>query len=138
MDAITSRDPLARDHALPLDRPLVVLESTVIAQGLPWPENLETALAMEAAVRRSGAVPAMIAVLDGVVRIGLGAAEIERVARSAAPSASSASIGLPTTATFPRARSARRIDAISRPYSPSRVVPRRRFRQPCGWRSALA
>jgi len=93
MDASTSGDPLARDHALRLDRPLVVLESTVIAQGLPWPENLETALAMEAAVRRSGAVPAMIAVLDGVVRIGLGAAEIERVARSAAPSASSASIG---------------------------------------------
>src|SRR5271165_582334 len=69
--------------ALPLDGPLVFLESTVIAQGLPWPENLETALAMEAAVHGSGAVPAMIAVLDGVVRLGLSAAEIEAVARSA-------------------------------------------------------
>ena len=83
MDAMKSWTPLASRTALPLDRPLVFLESTVIAQGLPWPENLETALAMEAAVQASGAVPAMIAVLDGVVRLGLSAAEIEAVARSA-------------------------------------------------------
>ncbi len=68
--------------------PTVFLESTVIAQGLPWPENLETALAMEAAVRESGAIPATIGVLDGVVRIGLTAAEVELVARSAAISES--------------------------------------------------
>jgi pseudouridylate synthase len=43
----------------------------VIAQGLPWPENLETARAAEAAVRAAGAVPATIAVFDGIVRIGL-------------------------------------------------------------------
>ncbi len=66
-----------------LHGPTVFLESTVIAQGLPWPENLETALAMDAAVRESGAVPAMIGVLDGVVRIGLSAAEMEMVARAA-------------------------------------------------------
>src|SRR5208282_3033825 len=83
MDAMKSWTPLASRTPLPLDRPLVFLESTVIAQGLPWPENLETALAMEAAVQASGAVPAMIAVHDGVVRLGLSAAEIEAVARSA-------------------------------------------------------
>ena len=84
MNATRSWTPGAPETALPLDWPLVFLESTVIAQGLPWPENLETALAMEAAVQRAGAVPAMIAVLDGVVRIGLAAAEIEAMARSAA------------------------------------------------------
>jgi pseudouridine-5'-phosphate glycosidase len=78
---------------LPLDRPSVFLESTVIAQGLPWPENLETALAMVAAVQESGAVPSMIAVLDGVVRIGLSAVEIEAVARSAATPESAESTG---------------------------------------------
>jgi pseudouridine-5'-phosphate glycosidase len=52
-------------------RGVVALESTVIAQGLPWPENLETARAAEAAVRTAGAVPATIAVFDGIVRVGL-------------------------------------------------------------------
>ena len=93
MDAMKSWTPLAPRTALPLDRPLVFLESTVIAQGLPWPENLETALAMEAAVQASGAVPAMIAVVDGVVRLGLSAAEIEAVARSAETPATTESTG---------------------------------------------
>src|SRR5208282_5362551 len=84
MDAMRIWTPLSPGTALPLDRPSVFLESTAIAQGLPWPENLETALAMVAAVQESGAVPSMIAVLDGVVRIGLSAVEIEAVARSAA------------------------------------------------------
>ncbi len=65
------------------DRPRVFLESTVIAQGLPWPENLKTALAMEAAVRQAGAQPVAIALLQGAVRMGLAAEEIEQVARSA-------------------------------------------------------
>jgi pseudouridine-5'-phosphate glycosidase len=59
----------------------VALESTLIAQGLPWPENLETALAAEAAVREAGADPATIAVLDGSIRVGLNRAELERLAR---------------------------------------------------------
>ena len=84
MTAHASWSPWAPGTSLSIDRPMVFLESTVIAQGLPWPENLETALAMEAAVQEVGAVPAMIAVLDGVVRIGLGVTEIEKVARSAA------------------------------------------------------
>jgi pseudouridine-5'-phosphate glycosidase len=69
----------------PIDRngPIVVLESTAIAQGLPWPDNLETAQAMEAAIRAQGAFAATIAIFDGVARIGLSAAELEQVARSA-------------------------------------------------------
>jgi pseudouridine-5'-phosphate glycosidase len=73
-------------NAISLNRPIVMLETTVIAQGLPWPDNLQTAREMEEAVRDSGAVPATIAVLDGVVRIGLAETEIEQLARSAAPS----------------------------------------------------
>lgn len=68
--------------ALAEGRGVVVLESTLIAHGLPYPDNVETALASEAAVRRAGAVPATIAVLGGNVRIGLSEAEIEHVARS--------------------------------------------------------
>jgi pseudouridine-5'-phosphate glycosidase len=62
-------------------RPIVALESTLIAHGLPWPENLETARATEKAVREAGAVPATIAVLDGQPTIGLTDAEIERLAK---------------------------------------------------------
>jgi pseudouridylate synthase len=63
-------------------RGVVALESTLIAQGLPWPDNLETARAAEAAVRAAGSVPATIAVVGGVIRIGLSDAELEQVARS--------------------------------------------------------
>ncbi|HWE35732.1 MAG TPA: pseudouridine-5'-phosphate glycosidase, partial [Isosphaeraceae bacterium] len=62
-------------------RGVVALESTLITHGLPWPENLDTARASEEAVRRAGAVPATVALLGGVVRIGLDAQELERVAR---------------------------------------------------------
>jgi pseudouridine-5'-phosphate glycosidase len=65
-------------------RPVVVLESSVIAQGLPWPENLQTARAVEAAVRSAGAEPATVAVLGGVVRIGLSDTQLVEVARAAA------------------------------------------------------
>ena len=59
---------------------VVALESTLISHGLPAPLNRETALAAEQAVRDAGAVPATIAVLDGVIRIGLTAGEIDRLA----------------------------------------------------------
>lgn len=52
-------------------RPLVALESTIITHGMPYPQNLETALAVEEEIRRAGAIPATIAVLDGSLRIGL-------------------------------------------------------------------
>jgi pseudouridine-5'-phosphate glycosidase len=62
----------------------------VIAQGLPWPENLETARALEAAVRGVGAEPATVAVLGGVLAIGLTDAQLVEVARAAATAPSSA------------------------------------------------
>ena len=61
-------------------RPVVALESTLITHGLLWPENAATALAMEAAVRESGAVPATIAVLAGRITVGLSAEQIEDLA----------------------------------------------------------
>ncbi|WDM11754.1 pseudouridine-5'-phosphate glycosidase [Streptomyces lavenduligriseus] len=61
-------------------RPVVALESTIIAHGLPRPRNLEVALELEEAVRREGAVPATVAVLDGRPRVGLDQEEVERIA----------------------------------------------------------
>jgi pseudouridine-5'-phosphate glycosidase len=69
-------------HAIQAGRGIVALESTLIAQGLPWPDNLETARLSEAAVRESGSVPSTIAIIGGVVRVGLEDHEIEAVARS--------------------------------------------------------
>jgi len=65
--------------ALAAGRPVVALESTLITHGLPYPANIETALAMEAAVRESGAVPATIAILAGQITVGLSRADIERL-----------------------------------------------------------
>jgi pseudouridylate synthase len=63
--------------------PLVVLESSVLAQGLPFPESLAAARACEVAVRAAGAVPAVVAVVDGRIRCGLSALELEALARGA-------------------------------------------------------
>ena len=63
-------------EALQQRRPVVTLESTLIAHGLPWPINVETALAAEDAVRAEGATPATIAVLHGKPTIGLSRDEI--------------------------------------------------------------
>jgi pseudouridine-5'-phosphate glycosidase len=68
--------------ALAAGRPVVALESTIISHGMPWPQNVETAQAVEADVRAHGAVPATIAVLDGRLKAGLSVAEIKRLARS--------------------------------------------------------
>jgi pseudouridine-5'-phosphate glycosidase len=62
-------------------RPVVALESTLIAHGLPWPLNLETARASEAAVRAAGAVPATVAVWRGRPAVGLDASQLEHLAR---------------------------------------------------------
>jgi pseudouridine-5'-phosphate glycosidase len=67
--------------ALSNGRPVVALESTIISHGMPFPENLATARAVEDVVRAQGAIPATIAVIDGTLRVGLGD-EIERFARS--------------------------------------------------------
>jgi len=68
--------------ALAAGRPVVALESTIISHGMPWPQNAETALAVEAEVRAHGAVPATIAILDGRLKAGLMRDEIERLGRS--------------------------------------------------------
>jgi pseudouridylate synthase len=62
--------------------PVVALESTIITHGMPYPANLETALAVEAVVRENGAVPATIAVIDGQLRAGLEHAELEALAKA--------------------------------------------------------
>jgi pseudouridine-5'-phosphate glycosidase len=78
--------PLARSRevaeALDAGRAVVALESTIITHGLPWPRNIETALAVEEAVREAGATPATIAVLGGRVRVGLDPAALEDLARA--------------------------------------------------------
>jgi len=61
---------------------VVALESTIITHGMPWPQNLETALAVEDEVRKAGAVPATIAVLDGQVKVGLSSEELQQLAQT--------------------------------------------------------
>ncbi|QYK40746.1 MAG: pseudouridine-5'-phosphate glycosidase [Paracoccaceae bacterium] len=62
--------------------PVVALESTIITHGMPWPQNAETARAVEAAVRQAGAVPATIAVMGGRIHAGLSEAELDALART--------------------------------------------------------
>lgn len=71
----------AVESAFESSMPVVALESTVIAHGLPYPANLETALELEEIIREAAATPATIAVLDGEIRVGLSKDEIERLAR---------------------------------------------------------
>ena len=66
-------------EALATGRPVVALESTILAHGLPPGRNREVAAGLEDATREAGAVPATIAVLDGAVRVGLDAADLDRV-----------------------------------------------------------
>lgn len=63
-------------------RPIVALESTIIAHGMPWPENVRTAQEVEAIIREQGAEPATIAVMGGRIRIGLSPNELEQLGRS--------------------------------------------------------
>jgi len=65
--------------ALQEQRPVAALESTVIAHGLPYPANIEVALAMEAMIRSEGAIPAAIGIRDGKIKIGLTLDEITRL-----------------------------------------------------------
>jgi|ERR1041384_281703 pseudouridine-5'-phosphate glycosidase len=69
--------------------PVVALESTVIAHGLPYPINLETALACESIVRKHGATPATIGIIDGAPTIGLSEDEIKQFAARELPDGSS-------------------------------------------------
>ncbi|MBO4570651.1 MAG: pseudouridine-5'-phosphate glycosidase [Bacteroidales bacterium] len=64
-------------EAIEKGRPVVALESTIISHGMPYPQNVETALAVEKEIRRNGAVPATIAVIWGRLKAGLTPEEIE-------------------------------------------------------------
>ena len=66
--------------ALSEGRAVVALESTIISHGLPYPHNLETARAIEQTVRDHGAVPATIAIINGIVKIGLSPSDLETLA----------------------------------------------------------
>ncbi|SEJ35176.1 pseudouridine-5'-phosphate glycosidase [Paraburkholderia diazotrophica] len=77
---LTFSAPVAAARAA--HRPLVALESTIIAHGMPYPENVRTAREVEAVIRELGAEPATIAVMGGRIRIGLSDDELERLGRS--------------------------------------------------------
>ena len=64
-------------EALAAGKPVVALESTIISHGMPYPQNVETALAVERIIRDNGAVPATIAIIGGRLKAGLSAEEIE-------------------------------------------------------------
>ena len=68
-------------EALASGRPVLAFESTIISHGMPYPRNLETALAAEGIARDAGAVPATIALLDGRIAVGLTRPQLERLAR---------------------------------------------------------
>jgi pseudouridine-5'-phosphate glycosidase len=68
--------PEVRD-ALAAGKPVVALESTIISHGMPYPQNVETAMNVEQIVRQNGAVPATIAIIGGKLKAGLSADEIE-------------------------------------------------------------
>lgn len=69
-------------RALHLGSPVVALESTVVTHGLPQPQNLELARAMEKNIRDTGAIPATVALLDGKIRLGLSDEELIRLSES--------------------------------------------------------
>ena len=69
-------------RALANGQPVVALESTIISHGMPYPRNVQTAMAVEDCVRKNGAVPATVAVLGGRLKAGLSADEIEYLGRT--------------------------------------------------------
>ena len=68
-------------EALDNNRPVVALESTIISHGMPYPQNVQTALTVEQIVRNAGCVPATVAVIDGVLTVGCSPEEIELLGR---------------------------------------------------------
>jgi pseudouridine-5'-phosphate glycosidase len=86
VDGLVQLVPEVRD-ALATGRPIVALETSVVAQGLPAPANLEAARRCAAAVRAEGSVPAFVAVLGGRVVVGAGEGELSRLADPAARAA---------------------------------------------------
>lgn len=69
-------------EALSAGKPVVALESTIISHGMPYPKNVETALAAEQVVRDNGAIPATIAIIKGKLKVGLTLEEIEYLGKT--------------------------------------------------------
>ncbi len=83
MIATTKSDEVA--EALETGKPVVALESTIITHGMPFPDNLAMARSVEALIRAQGAVPATIAVIDGVLHIGIETTQAEALAQAKDP-----------------------------------------------------
>ena len=71
-------------EALDAGKPVVALESTIISHGMPYPQNVETALKVESIIRECGAVPATIAIIGGRLKAGLSKEEIDYLGRTGA------------------------------------------------------
>jgi pseudouridine-5'-phosphate glycosidase len=69
-------------EALNSGKPVVALESTIIAHGMPYPQNVETALKVENVIRENGAIPATIACINGKIQVGLSSSQLEELATS--------------------------------------------------------
>ncbi len=70
------------EDALKDDRPVIALESTIIAHGFPYPDNIELALELEEQAREAGVIPATVAIIDGEIKVGLSNEELEFIAKS--------------------------------------------------------
>jgi pseudouridine-5'-phosphate glycosidase len=70
------------EQAIAESQPVVALESTIIAYGMPYPQNLETALRVEAIVKAQGAIPATIAILEGKCQVELSPQQLEHFSRA--------------------------------------------------------
>ena len=71
----------AVQQALSAGKPVVALESTIITHGMPYPQNLEMARNVESVIAHNGAVPATIAIMDGMFKVGVSGADLERLAQ---------------------------------------------------------
>jgi pseudouridine-5'-phosphate glycosidase len=71
-------------NALDSRQPVVALESTIIAHGMPYPRNVETAMLVEETIRRRGAIPATCAIIGGKLRAGLATDELELLGKEGA------------------------------------------------------
>lgn len=69
-------------EALDKGKAVVALESTIISHGMPYPQNVETALKVEEIIRKGGAIPATIAIMDGKLKVGLSSEEIDRLGKT--------------------------------------------------------
>lgn len=69
-------------EALSSGKPVVALESTIIAHGMPYPENVQTAIDLENTIRKQGAVPATVGIINGQIKVGLSESEIEDLAEA--------------------------------------------------------